>query len=616
MVRRVEDIIIRRPTMARTRYQAAAHALPLADLPAAALRATLREGYSANDLKHDALAGVVVGIVALPLSMALAVGVGVPPQHGLYTAIVAGFVVAALGGSRTQVTGPTAAFIVILAPIYAKFGMAGLLLSGILGGLMLIAMGLARLGRLIEFIPHPVTTGFTGGIALVIAALQIKDLLGLHVAHMPDHFFGRLQAMFEARASASWVELFIGLLTFAILLYFRRISQRVPGPVVALPIAALVALALTTLLPGLEIATISSRFETIVGGRTLSGIPQLPPLPIVPWLLTGADGKGLTFDFETLRALLPSAFAVAMLGAIESLLSAVIADGLARTKHDPDAELVALGAGNLIAPFFGGIPATGAIARTATNIKSGGRSPVAAMVHSATILLSVLVLAPLLGYLPMSAMAALLLVVAWNMSDAKHFVHILRVAPKSDVVVLLTCFLLTVCFDMVVGVSVGMVLASFLFMRRMAEVTQAKLARSDSGQYPGLPGPLPPGVALYDISGPLFFGAAQRAMGALTSIAGKDRVVILSMDGVNAMDATGLVALESALDHLSRHKVLAILSGAQQQPLALLRKAHVDQRPGVLLCETDQEALATATRHVAEAPALSSRGVQSLRPAP
>lgn len=603
--------------MARTRYQAAARALPLSDLPAAALRAVLREGYTLSDFKGDALAGMVVGVVALPLSMALAVGVGVPPQHGLYTAIVAGFLVAALGGSRTQVTGPTAAFIVILAPIYAKFGMAGLLLSGLMGGLILIAMGLARLGKLIEFIPHPVTTGFTAGIALVIAALQIKDLLGLHVAHMPDHFFGRLAAMYQARGSASWVEPLIGLVTFALLVYFRRVFQRIPGPVVALPFAALLALALTRLLPGLEVETIASRFHTTIGGRTLSGIPQLPPLPVLPWALGGADGHAFAFDFETLRALLPSAFAVAILGAIESLLSAVVADGLARTRHDPDAELLALGAGNLIAPFFGGIPATGAIARTATNIKSGARSPIAAIVHAATVLLAVLALAPLLGYLPMSALAALLVLVAWNMSDAKHFVHTLRVAPKSDVVVLLTCFTLTVCFDMVVGVSVGMVLASFLFMRRMAEVTQAKLARSDSGQHPGLPGPLPPGVALYDISGPLFFGAAQRAMSALTTIAGgKDRAVILSMDGVNTMDATGLVALESALEQLGRHKVLAILSGAQAQPLALLKKAHVDQRPGVLLCETDREALAVAARHLAETPASHSRGVQNLRPAP
>jgi SulP family sulfate permease len=603
--------------MARTRYQSATRTFPLADLPAAALRAVLREGYSREDLKKDALAGVVVGVVALPLSMALAVGVGVPPQHGLYTAIVAGFVVAALGGSRTQVTGPTAAFIVILAPIYAKFGMAGLLVSGLLGGLILIAMGLARLGRLIEFIPHPVTSGFTGGIALVIAALQIKDLFGLQVAHMPDHFFGRLQAMFLARASASWAEIFIGLLTFVILLYFRRISQRVPAPVVALPIAALVALTLTQVLPGLEIATIASRFETRIDGHMFSGIPQLPPLPVVPWLIRGADGSALHIDFETLRALLPGAFAVAMLGAIESLLSAVIADGLARTKHDPDAELLALGAGNLIAPFFGGIPATGAIARTATNIKSGGRSPIAAMVHAATVLLSVLVLAPLLGYLPMSALAALLLLVAWNMSDAKHFIHTIRVAPKSDVVVLLTCFTLTVCFDMVVGVSVGMVLASFLFMRRMAEVTQAKFAGSDTGQYPGLPGPLPPGVAVYEISGPLFFGAAQRAMSMLMSVAGKERAVILLMDGVNAMDATGLVALESALEQLARHKVLAILSGVRSQPMALLEKAHVAQRPGVLVCETDQEALAAAARYIAlPPPPVSSRAVHGAHSTP
>jgi SulP family sulfate permease len=284
-----------------------------------------------------------------------------------------------------------------------------------------------------------------------------------------------------------------------------------------------------------------------------------------------------------------------MLGAIESLLSAVVADGMARTKHDPDAELISLGIGNLIVPFFGGIPATGAIARTATNIKAGARSPIASMCHALTILAAVLLLAPVLGYLPMASLAALLLLVAWNMSEVKHFVHTIRVAPKSDVAVLVTCYGLTVGFDMVVGVSVGMVLASFLFMRRMAEVTHTRLADVN---HPDLPGPIPPGVVVYEISGPLFFGAAQKAMAALEIVAEETKVVILLMDEVHAMDATGLVALESAIEPLRTHKCLAILSGVRPQPSVLLRRANISDDGSVLLCATAREALAAAAKHV------------------
>jgi len=584
--------------MARTRYRATGKTIPLGELPAAALRAVLREGYGRADLKSDVLAGVVVGIVALPLAMALAVGVGVAPQHGLYTAIVAGLVVAALGGSRTQVSGPTAAFIVILAPLYAKFGLAGLLLSGLMGGIILIAMGLLRLGRLIQFVPHPVTTGFTAGIAIVIATLQVKDLLGLTLPRNPEHYFERVAVMWEARGTASLAELAIGALTLAVLLLLPRLSRRVPAPLVALPVAALVALGARHLATGFHVATIASRFHTTVGGHVFDGIPQLPPLPLAPWRAPGPGGQPLVLSFEGFRGLLSGAFAIAMLGAIESLLSAVVADGMARTKHDPDSELIALGVGNVVAPFLGGIPATGAIARTATNIRSGARSPFASMTHALVILLAVLAAAPLLGYLPMASLAALLLLVAWNMSDAKHFVHILRVAPKSDVAVLLTCFGLTVAFDMVVGVAVGMVLASFLFMRRMAEVTQARLA-PDS--HPDLPGPVPPGVVVYEISGPLFFGAAQRAMAALEIVAGTTKAVVLMMDQVQIMDATGLVALESALEPLRKHHCLAVLSGVQVQPRGLLAKAQFADSAYVRFAETAAEAVAVAAAHVAVA---------------
>ncbi len=581
--------------MARTRYKSADKPIPLRDLPAAALRAVFREGYSTADLKSDVLAGVVVGVVALPLAMALAIGVGVAPQYGLYTAIVAGLVVAALGGSRTQVTGPTAAFIAILAPIYAKFGMAGLLISGFLGGAILVGMGLFRLGRLIQFIPHPVTTGFTAGIATVIATLQLKDLLGLTLPRNPEHYLEKLVVMFEARGTLSVWEPIIGFGTLGILLAFPRFSRRVPPAIVALPIATLVTLVLARVVPGFHITTIASRFHTTIAGHIVDGIPQLPPLPVLPWSMPGPGGQPFGMTFDGFRALVSGAFGIAMLGAIESLLSAVVADGMARTKHDPDAELISLGIGNMIVPFFGGIPATGAIARTANNVKTGARSPIAAMTHAVTILVAVLAMAPLLGYLPMASLAALLLLVAWNMSEVKHFIHTVRVAPKSDVAVLLICYTLTVGVDMVVGVSVGMVLAALLFMRRMAEVTQARVA---DGSHPDLPGPIPPGIAVYEISGPLFFGAAQKAMSVLETVAGQTKAIILLMDEVHAMDATGLVALESALEPLRNQKCLTILSGVRPQPMSLLRKAQIDKREGLLLCADPRAAIEVASGHV------------------
>lgn len=590
--------------MARTRFSNPSEELPLRALPASALRAVFREGYSRKDLRADVLAGLVVGVVAMPLAMALAIAVGVPPQHGLYTAIVAGAIVAALGGSRLQVSGPTAAFIAILVPIYAKFGLAGLLVSGFLAGAMLLAMGLLRLGKLIQFIPHPVTTGFTAGIAVVIATLQVKDFLGLRPTSTPEHFFDRLAAFWAVRGTFSPWELLVGVLTLVLLLGLPKVVKRIPAPLLALPIAALFAIALAALVPGAEVATIASRFHYEVGGQLLPGIPQLPPAPVWPWLATVPGGAPLPLDWTTLRALLPGAFAIAILGAIESLLSAVVADGVARTQHDPDSELLALGAGNLVAPFFGGIAATGAIARTATNIRSGGRSPIAAIVHSVTVLASVLVLAPLLGYLPMAALAALLLQIAWNISEAKHFVHTVRVAPRSDATVLVTVFVLTVVMDMVMGVTVGIVLAALLFMKRMAAVTQAHLMEEN---HPALPGPVPHGVIVYGISGPLFFGAAQAAMSALAHIGDRAKAVVLELDEVHAMDATGLVALESALDQLARRRILAVLAGVQEQPLGLIQRAGVDQRGHVRLAPDLKAGLAIADDWVKAGPPVEKR---------
>jgi SulP family sulfate permease len=554
---------------------------------AVALRSSL-VGYDAAAFRADLLAGGIVGIVALPLSMALAIAVGVPPQHGLYTAIVAGFLVALAGGSRFQVTGPTAAFVVILAPIAARHGMAGLLTAGLMAGCMLLAMGLAGAGRLIQFIPYPVTSGFTAGIATVIATLQLKDALGLHVATMPEHFPAKVLALWGARGTVSPAECAVAAATIALLLVIPRLTARVPAPLVAIAGAAAGAALVEHLWPGLHVATIADRFQTTVGGVTYVGIPPLPPQPALPW-------NASLLELATIRDLVPAAFTIAMLGAIESLLSAVVADGMTGTRHDPDAELIGLGLGNIVAPFFGGIAATGALARTATNIRSGARSPVAAMVHAIVVLLAVLFLARLVGYVPMAALAGLLLVVAWNMSEIRHFLHVARVAPRSDAVVLLTCFFLTVVFDMVLAVSVGVVLAALLFMKRMAELTHGRVLGDGDPAGPGPPVTVPPHVALYKIAGPLFFGAAQSAMTALDTIGADIRVVILALGRVPTIDATGMVALESALERLHRDRKFVLIAGPLPEPRHVFAKTSLRAHHDNIVIEPDVEhALRTA----------------------
>ena len=545
--------------------------------PSSALLQVIAEGYSGKLLRADLLAGAVVGIVALPLSMALAIASGVPPQHGLYTAIVAGGLTPLLGGSRFQVSGPTAAFVVILSPIAHRFGIGGLALATLMAGVMLFAMGVLRMGRLIEFVPYPVTTGFTTGIAVVIATLQVKDLLGLEIEHMPEHFVERVQAIALAAPSLHLPDLAIGLVTLAVLALWPRIDRRVPAPLAALAIGTAAAALARALVPGFEAATIASRFEYALDGRVGRGIPPLPPLPLLPWTLPGPDGGPIGLSLALVRELLPAGFAIAALGAIESLLSAVVADGMTGKQHDPDAELMAQGTGNLVAPFFGGFAATGAIARTATNIRSGARSPIAAFVHALVALAAVVLVAPLLGRLPMAALAALLLFVAWNMAELDHFAHVLKVAPRSDVAVLLTCFLLTVIVDMVIAVSVGVVMAALLFMRRMAEVSSVRLV----DEHPmGLTRKLPKGVVAYEIAGPLFFGAAQKAMAALQSVDKGVRLVILDLRSVPALDATGLVGLESAFERLHRGGVMVVLGGVQQQPLRAMARAGWTDRKG------------------------------------
>lgn len=556
-----------------------------------ALREALADGYRSRDLRSDLMAGAVVGIVALPLSMALAIASGVPPQHGLYTAIVAGLLIALLGGSRFQVSGPTAAFVVVLAPIAAKYGVGGLLLATVMAGVMLVIAGIAGLGQLIEFVPYPVTTGFTAGIAVVIGTIQVKDFLGLGVPDMPAHYVERVVALARALPTAQWSEFLVGLLTLGVLLLWPRVTRKIPSPLVALALAAVAAAVAERFVPGFRVESIADRFSYDAGGVLKRGIPQLPPLPHFPWNLPGPGGAAVPMSFDLLRTLAMPAFAIAVLGAIESLLSAAAADGMKGTHHDPDAELVAQGMGNMIAPFFGGIAATGAIARTATNVRSGARSPFAAVIHSVFVLLAVLAAAPLLGYLPMSALAALLLVVAWNMAEARHAVRLVREMPRPDVLVFLTCFGLTVVFDMVIAVTAGVLLSTLLFIRRMSAVVGVQLASKD---HPAHDVPLPHGVVVYEIAGPLFFGAAQKAIGALRVVGEAPRVVVLDLRSVPAIDATGLRHLDTALERFTSAGATVVLAGLQKQPARALVKAGWRGRERLIVTRSLERGLARA----------------------
>lgn len=537
------------------------------------------KGYSASDFRSDLFAGITVGIVAVPLAMALAIASGVAPQYGLYTAIVAGAIIALTGGSRYSISGPTAAFVVILLPITHEYGLGGLLVTTLMSGIVLVVMGVARMGRLIQFIPYPVTTGFTTGIAVVIATLQIKDFFGLETGEMPLHFLDKLTVLLTSLTTVHWPDVLIGILTLSVLLLWPRLKSRVPGHLVALLVGSLAALLLARIWSDFSVATIGSRFTYVIDGVERHGIPALPPLPLLPWHLPDAEGKPLVLSWQLIRDLLPSAFTVAMLGAIESLLCAVVADGLAGSKHKPDTELIGQGVGNIIAPFFGGIPATAAIARTATNIRTGARSPVSALIHSVVVLLSVVSLAALLSYVPMAALAALLLVVAWNMSEAKHFANILRVAPRCDVVVLLACFGLTVMFDMVIAVSTGVVLASVLFIRRISAMTGVEVVRPEQHEHLA---ELPSRVAVYDVNGPLFFGAAEKAVNALARINSEVSVVILDMTDVPIMDMTGIVALDSLVRGLHRKKVAVVIACLAPRIEQKLVKAGMVAQTGLL----------------------------------
>jgi SulP family sulfate permease len=535
---------------------------------ASALRETLEEGYSRADLLKDFWAGISVGIIAVPLSLALAIASGVAPQHGLYTAAVAGAIVALTGGSRFNVTGPTAAFVVILYPIATQLGLGGLLVATLMAGLILIGLGWGRMGQLIQYIPYPVTTGFTAGIAVVIASLQVKDFLGLSISGTPENFVGRVSAIVAALPTLHWPDLALGLTTLLLMIGWRR--YKMPGPpyLAGAIFCGSIAFALAHWWPDRAVATLMDRF---------GGVPSVLPSLHWPWDLPGKDGAPLQLSFDMLRSLVAPAFAIAMLGAIESLLCAVIADGMTGKKHDPDAELVAQGLGNIIAPLFGGIPCTGALARTAANIRGGARSPLASFTHALFVMAAMLTLAPLLSWLPMCGLAALLLKVSWNMSERKNFGRILRVAPRSDVMLLLICFALTVLIDMVTAIVVGVVLGSIMFMHRMSKLSQVNLLEES---HPAAPAGLPKHVRFYEIAGPLFFGAAERAMESMRNHDKNVRAVILDLSSVPTIDITGLVALEGLIDDLNDAGIFVALCGAQRNVLQVLGEAGYTKETG------------------------------------
>uniref|UniRef100_UPI0040565DFD C4-dicarboxylic acid transporter DauA n=1 Tax=Candidatus Electronema sp. TaxID=2698783 RepID=UPI0040565DFD len=559
----------------------------------AALNQTVKAKPSFADIQADVLAGLTVGIVALPLSMAFAIASGVAPQHGLYTAIVAGIVSSLAGGSTINISGPTAAFVVVLLPIVHQFGLGGLLLSGLMAGIMLIGMGMARLGSLIEVVPYPVTLGFTSGIAVIIATFQIKDFFGLTVAPVDGHYLEQLGAIVQAAPTFRLIDFLIGLLTLATLLLWRRFRSRVPSHLAAVILGSIAAWACSRVSPELTVATIGSRFHFELQGVVGNGIPPFAPSFDWPWNLPGADGLPVGLSWKMIHTLFPSAIAIAVLGAITSLLCSVIADGMsAGHKHDSNDELIGQGIGNIIAPFFGGIPATAAIARTATNIKAGGRTPLAATVHSIFVLLSILLIAPLLSRIPMASMAALLFMVAWNMSETKHFIRTVKVAPRSDVAVLLICFSLTVLFDMAIAVGVGMSLAAILFIQRSISLTTATKVqgRAELGE-------LPASVAVYDINGPLFFGSAQKAMKNITSVTPDVRAVVLDMSKVNMIDMSAIVAMESISRNLQKNGVGLIVSGLQPQMILKLRRAGLRKKSGkVEFSRTLAEGIAKARK--------------------
>ena len=515
--------------------------------------------YNHKKLREDALAGLTVGLVALPLAMAFAIASGVRPEAGLFTAVIAGFLISAFGGSRVQIGGPTGAFVVLVYSIIAQYGLENLVICTVMAGVVLVLMGLARVGNVIKYIPYPVTTGFTTGIAVLIASTQIKDLLHLQVEALPADFATRIWVLLHNLQTAQPRTVLLSLASLVVIVFWpKRAARFFPGSVVAMAAGTLAVWLLH-----LPVETIGSRF---------GGIPHGLPAFHAP-----------AVDWVHLAPLFRPAITIAMLAAIESLLSAVVADGMINDRHNSNQELIGQGIANIVAPFFGGIPATGAIARTATNIRSGGRSPVAGMIHALVLLALMLVAAPVAGYIPLATLSAVLLVVAFNMGEWEEIYRINRL-PKSDAAVLLTVFVFTIFLDLTVAVEVGMLLAAVLFIKRIADNTTVTLVDESSeteGDRHSIRGKLvPQGVLVYRVFGAFLFGASEKLEEFIRSLDSQPKILILRFRKIIAMDATGALALERLHDHLLHHGKSLILSGVQPQPLEVLEKCELLEKLG------------------------------------
>lgn len=519
------------------------------------LISALQEGYTAKVFFKDLLAGIIVGIVAIPLSIAIAIASGVKPEQGLITAIIGGFLISAFSGSRFQIGGPTGAFIVIVYNIVQKYGYEGLAIATLMAGVLLLIMGLARLGDVIKFIPYPVIVGFTAGIAVIIFTSQVKDFLGLSIT-TPDHFIPKWMALFSHLSQVNLLALLIGLITILIILMWQKITDRLPGPLIAI----LFATALTQFLH-LPIETIGSRFGTVNNQWPSFHWPQI--------------------SLEQLIQLSSPALTIALLAGIESLLSAVVADGMTGRRHRSNMELIAQGFANIASPLFNGIPATGAIARTATNIRNGGRTPISGLIHAFLVLLVFLYLGQWASLIPMPCLAGILILVAYRMAEWHVLFKLLR-CPKSDVIVLLFTFALTILVDLTVAIQVGMVLAAFLFMKRMVDVTQvnylsASLSQTDNEEtiLAFNANLIPKGVEIFEINGPFFFGAVEKFKDTLDRIKNKPKVLLLRFRDVPMVDASALRALEELVNQCQREKILLILEGAQPNVIEALEHIHL-----------------------------------------
>lgn len=516
------------------------------------------QNYSKEQFIKDVISGIIVAIIALPLSIALAIASGVTPECGLYTAIIAGFFISFFGGSRVQIGGPTAAFVVIIYGIVMEHGLDGLIVATILAGVFLIIMGICRFGSLIKYIPYTITTGFTCGIGVSLLVGQVKDFLGLDMGAVPSEFISKISAYAAHITTINTSALLVGVLAIIILVFWPKVTDKLPG--------SLIAIVVTTILvrvTGLEVNTIGSVYGELSSSLPAFQIPQ--------------------FDFKMIQELISPAFTIAILAGIESLLSCVVSDGMIHDKHNSNAELIGQGLGNIFSGLFGGIPATGAIARTAANVKNGGRTPIAGIVHSITLLIILLVLMPLAALIPMTTLAAVLIVVAWNMCDWTAFANLIKTAPKSDSIVLIGTFLLTVIFDLVVAIEVGVVVSSLLFMKRMAEVSdvtgwkyveESDITESEAEKMLALS----KHIRVFEINGPMFFAAADR----LASIDSKKytKVIIIRMQSVPAIDASAMRSLHSLADRTAHKGIQLVFCHVNEQPLSVMKKDGFYERIG------------------------------------